>query len=212
MYRWKGPRLLNRYCTTVCCKKLCRSSNRLIYDKSAPQNIYTITGALIFDTKILFVSFLFLSHVLVIIIYYISKFILRKPFWNRTLRYHRNGTLKSFSRLLPFSGRCHIPNVLRSYRITTSYNRDKIHIIGKVWVSRFHIWWSFCDKSNSGREIDTFVTEKCIQNNSMGFEWHPVAVYGITPKQNCIVTSIFDISTSNLKHNLYGFNFMPNLD
>ncbi len=67
----------------------------------------------------------FLSHVLVIIIYYIiwkliiSKFILWKPFWNRTLRYHRNGTLKSFSGLLPFSGRCHIPNVLRSYRITT---------------------------------------------------------------------------------------------
>ncbi len=122
-FRWSGS-LYNRYCTTVCCKKLCRSSNRLIYDKSAPQNIYTITGALIFDTKILF-----------------SKFILWKPFWNRTLRYHINGTLKSFSGLLPFSGRCHIPNVLRSYRITTSYNLDKIHIIGKVWVSRFHIWW-----------------------------------------------------------------------
>ncbi len=32
-------------------KKLCRSSNRLIYAKSAPQNIYTITGALTFDTS-----------------------------------------------------------------------------------------------------------------------------------------------------------------
>ncbi len=47
------------------------------------------------------------------------------------------------------------------------------------------------------------MTEKCIKKNSMGFEWHPVAVCGITPKQNCIVTSIFYISTSNLKHNLF---------
>ncbi len=46
------------------------------------------------------------------------------------------------------------------------------------------------------------MTEKCIKK-SMGFEWHPVAVCGITPKQNCIVTSIFYISTSNLKHNLF---------
>ncbi len=35
---------------------------------------------------------------------------------------------------------------------------------------------------------------------SMEFEWHPVAVCGITPKQNCIVTSFFFISTSNLEH------------
>ncbi len=49
----------------------------------------------------------------------------------------------------------------------------------------------------------TFVTEKCIKKNSMRFEWHPVAVCGITPKQNCVVTSIFYISTSNLKHNLF---------
>ncbi len=98
----------------------------------------------------------------------ISTFILWKLFWNRTLRYHRNGTLKYFSGLLPFSGRCHIPNVLRSYRITTFYNLDKIHIIGKVWDSGFHIWWSFCDKSKSGREIDTFVTEKCIKKIQWG--------------------------------------------
>ncbi len=37
----------------------------------------------------------------------------------------------------------------------------------------------------------------------MGFEWHPVAVCGITPKQNCIVTSIIFKSTSNLEHNLF---------
>ncbi len=45
--------------------------------------------------------------------------------------------------------------------------------------------------------------QKSAYKNSMGFEWHPVAVCGITPKQNCIVTSIFYISTSNLKHNLF---------
>ncbi len=46
----------------------------------------------------------------------------------------------------------------------------------------------------------TFVTEKCNE-----FGWHPVAVWGITPKQNCIVTSIFFISTSNLEHNLFRY-------
>ncbi len=55
---------------TVCCSKLCRSSNRLINDKSAPQNIYTTTGALTFGTKIILVSFLS-YHVLAIIIYHI---------------------------------------------------------------------------------------------------------------------------------------------
>ncbi len=45
--------------------------------------------------------------------------------------------------------------------------------------------------------------QKCIKNkkqNSMEFDCHPVAVFGITPKQNCIWTSIFFISTSNLEH------------
>ncbi len=37
-----------------------------------------------------------------------SKFILWKPFWNRILRYHGNGTLKSFGGLLPLSVKCHI--------------------------------------------------------------------------------------------------------
>ncbi len=37
-----------------------------------------------------------------------SKFILWKPFWNRTLRYHGNGTLKCFSGLLPLSGRSQV--------------------------------------------------------------------------------------------------------
>ncbi len=34
----------------------------------------------------------------------------------------------------------------------------------------------------------TFVTEK---NASKEFGWHPVASCGITPKQNCIGTSIY---------------------
>ncbi len=29
---------------------------------------------------------------------------------------------------------------------------------------------SFCDKSNSGREIDTFVTEKCIKKIQCGLD------------------------------------------
>ncbi len=84
----------------------------------------------------------------------ISKFILWKPFWNRTLRYHRNGTLKSFSGLLPFSGRCHIPNVLRSqlFRILTKYislerseSQDSIfggHFVIRVIVGEklIHLW------------------------------------------------------------------------
>ncbi len=97
----------------------------------------------------------------------ISKFILWKPFWNRTLLYHRNSTLKYFCGLLPLSGRCHIPNVLRSYRIKTFYNLDKSHIIGKVWLSGFHIWILsafhisiFWDRSNNEREMYTFETEE----------------------------------------------------
>ncbi len=186
IYRWKGPRLLNRYCTTVCCKKWCRSSNRLIYDKSAPQNIYTITGALIFDTK--FYSFPFFpitcfsNHHILYIIWklIISKFILLKPFWNRTLRYHRNGTLKSFSGLLPFSGRCHIPNVLRLIE-------SQLFIILTKYISlersesQDSIFVFICDKSN-GRE--RYICDRKVhKKNSTGFEWHPVAVCGITPKQ-----------------------------
>ncbi len=132
----------------------------------------------------------------------ISKFILWKPFWNRTLPYHRNGTSKCFSRLLPLSGGVILQNVLRSFRIKTFYNLDEIHIVGKVWVSRFHIWWLFCYRCNIEREIDRFVTELHKKIIQWSFQWHPVAVFGITPKQNCVWTSIFFISTSNLEHNL----------
>ncbi len=59
-------------------------------------------------------------------------------------------------------------------------------------------------------EIGAIMREKCIHlrqkkmhKQIMGFGWHPVAVYGIMPKQNCIVTYIFFISTSNLEHNLF---------
>ncbi len=42
------------------------------------------------------------------------------------------------------------------------YQKFWFYIIGKVWVSRFHIWWLFCDGCNTEREMYTFVTEKCI--------------------------------------------------
>ncbi len=104
----------------------------------------------------------------------ISKFILWKPFWNRTLRYHRNGTSKCFGRLLPLSGGVILQDVLRSFRIKTFYNLDQIHIVGKVWVSRFRIWWLFCYRCNIEREIYRFVTEmhkKIIQWSFNGTRW-----------------------------------------
>jgi len=36
-------------------------------------------------------------------------------------------------------------------------------------------------------------------------QWHPVAIFGTTPKQNLMGTSIFVISSSNLEHNLVRF-------
>ncbi len=66
---------------------------------------------------------------------------------------------------------------------------------------------------NTGWEIYTFVTEKCIKN-WMGFGWHPVAVCGITPKLNCIVNYIFLYQLQILEHNLFrhgALYFIPNL-
>ncbi len=57
-----------------------------------------------------------------------------------------------------------LQNVLRSFRIKTLYNLDKIHIVGNVWVSKFHIWWLFCYRCNIEREIDRFVTKMHIKN------------------------------------------------
>ncbi len=42
-----------------------------------------------------------------------------------------------------------------------------------------------------GGEIDTFVDRKVHKKNSMGFEWHPVAVCGITPNKIGIVPQFF---------------------
>jgi len=36
-------------------------------------------------------------------------------------------------------------------------------------------------------------------------QWHPVAIFGTTPKHNIMGTSIFVISTSNLEHNFVRF-------
>ncbi len=159
-------------------KKLYRSSNRLIYDKRPPQNIYTITGALIFDTKIIFVSFFpitcFSNHHILYIIWklIISKFIL----WITVLKsdncvYHRNGTLKSFSGLLPFSGGVHIQmyyGLLESQLFVIWQNTYHwkglivskipylvVHFVIRVLVER--------------RKIDTFVTETCIKKIQWGW-------------------------------------------
>ncbi len=44
----------------------------------------------------------------------------------------------------------------------------------------------FCYRCNIEREIDRFVTAMHKKDNSMEFQWHPVAVFSITSKQNCI--------------------------
>ncbi len=138
---------------------------------------YIITGVLSFVTKSLYILAFFpitcfSNHHKLYTIWKlkISKFILWKPFWNRTLRCHRNGTSKCFGGLLPLSGGV----ILQSFRNKTFYNLDEIHIVGKVWVSRFHIWWLFCYRCNIEREIDRFVTElhkKIIQWSFNGTRW-----------------------------------------
>ncbi len=97
---------------------------------------YTIKGALTFDTKIIFVSFFFLSHVLAIIIYYISIESL-KPQNSSCENCFEIGhcvtiEMVPFIGMLPLSGRCHISNVLQSYGIKTFDNLDETHIIRKV--------------------------------------------------------------------------------
>ncbi len=127
-----------------------------------------------------------------------------KSLWIKESAKCINVNVKYFSGLLPLSGRCHIPNALRSYRIKTFDNLDKTHIIGKVRVSR----WLFCDRSNTER--------KSLQKLN-GFGWHPVAVCGMTPKQNCTVTSIFlyklqiwNTTYSDIWHSFYAkFGFKP---
>ncbi len=46
--------------------------------------------------------------------------------------------------------------------------------------------WLFCYRCNIEREIDRFVTELHKKIIQWEFQWHPVAVFGITPKQNCV--------------------------
>ncbi len=55
-------------------------------------------------------------------------------------------------------------------------------------IKNIHLWQKNCIKKI---------------NKSVEFEWHRVASFCITPEQYCIGTSIFFISTSNLKHNLF---------
>ncbi len=88
-----------------------------------------------------------------------SKFILWKPFWNRTLRYHGNCTLKSFGGLLPLSGRCEVSYytlyyLLESKRfiILTKYISSErsdsqnsifggLFVIGVILTEKFrHLW------------------------------------------------------------------------
>ncbi len=88
------------------------------------------------------------------------KFILWKPFWNRILRYHGNGTLNYFGGLLPLSGRCQVSYYTMHYGLLesklfiiltkyTSPERSDSH--DSIFGGLFVIW-----------EILTFVTEKCI--------------------------------------------------
>ncbi len=60
-----------------------------------------------------------------------SKFILWKPFWNRILRYHGNGTLKSFASLLPLSGRSQVSYYTMYYGLLES----KLFIILTKYIS-----------------------------------------------------------------------------
>ncbi len=66
-----------------------------------------------------------------------------------------NGTLKSFGGLLPLSGRSQVSyyTMHTVFRIKTFYNLDKIHIVGKVWLSGFHIGGSFCARCNIDRKM-----------------------------------------------------------
>ncbi len=61
-----------------------------------------------------------------------SKFILWKPFGNRILRYHGNGTLKSFGGLLPLSGRCQVSYYTMHYGLLES----KLFIILTKYISQ----------------------------------------------------------------------------
>ncbi len=138
----------------------------------------------------------------------ISTFILWKPFWNRRLRYHRNGTLKY---------------VLTGSSPLAAVSYYKMHY-GLLESKRFIILTKYISLERSESQdsicrgyfvIGVILREKLIDLwQKMEFGWHPVAVCGITPKQNCIWTSIFFISTSNLEHNLcrHSFNFIAILD
>ncbi len=99
-----------------------------------------------------------------------SKFILWKPFWNRILCYHGNGTLKSFGGLLPLSGRCQVSyytmhyGLLESklYIILTKYispersdSQDSIFgglfVIGVILTEKFrHLWQKNASKKFNG--------------------------------------------------------------
>ncbi len=92
---------------------------------------YIITGALTFDTK-----FVFVSHVLVNIVYYISIESLKPQNSSCENRFEIGHCVTieivPFIGILPLSGRCHISNVLQSYGIKTFNNLDETHIIRKV--------------------------------------------------------------------------------
>ncbi len=133
-----------------------------------------------------------------------SKFILWKPFWNRTLRYYGNGTLKSFGGLLPLSGRCQVSYYTMYYGllesqlfiILTKYissersdSQDSIcgglFVIGVILTEKFrHLWLKNALKKLNG-----------IWMAPGGYLWYD-ALNKISQEP------IFFISTSNLEHNL----------
>ncbi len=135
-----------------------------------------------------------------------SKCILWKPFWNRTLRYHGNCTLKSFGGLLPLSGRCQVSyytmyyGLLESKRfiILTKYissersdSQDSIFggifVIGVILTEKFrHLWQKNASNVFNG-----------VWMAPGGCLWYN-ALNKISQEPQ-----FFFISTSNLEHNLF---------
>ena len=108
------------------------------------------------------------------------RFILWKPFWNQTLRYHGNGTLKSYGGLLPLSGRCQVSY----YKMHFGLLESKLFIILATNISlersesRDSIFGGYFEYWS---KIDSKSREKFIKQNSKEFWWLPVAVCGMTP-------------------------------
>ncbi len=113
---------------------------------------------------------------------------------------------KYFSGLLSLGRGVILQNVLWSFRIKTFYNLDKIHIVGKTWVSRCHMWCFFVvDEILRDKLIDLW--QKWI--NKLNVVWMAPGGcfwYNASTKLHMNLNFCF-ISTSNFEHNLCGHTF-----